>query len=124
MAPKAISSGSPRSRMGIFERCHASASAVTLAWIGVCIAPGTIVFTRILLLTHSIATALVIVRIELVLALWAIIPGHPRRPSSELLFTIAPPPLAAITGSAARIPRHVPVWRSEERRVGKEWVDT
>src|SRR3546814_18573354 len=59
--------------MGIFERCHASASAVTLAWIGVCIAPGTIVFTRILLLPHSIATALVIVRLAPLLALAAII---------------------------------------------------
>src|SRR3546814_12272427 len=70
--------------MGIFERCHASASAVTLAWIGVCIAPGTIVFTRILLLPHSIATALVIVRIEPLLALQAIIPGHPRDRNSGL----------------------------------------
>src|SRR3546814_2315473 len=74
-----MSSGSPRSPIGILATCCARISGGTSAVIGVFIGPGMIVFTRTPFLTYSIAVTHDIMRSALLLALKLIAAGAAMR---------------------------------------------
>src|SRR5215470_15034945 len=85
-------------------RCRFCSGVRTLI-ISVSIGPGCTEFTRILRGARSIAAALVIPLNAHFVALYAIAPGDPRRPATDDILTIEPPPDRSINGATVLMPR-------------------
>src|SRR3546814_11491279 len=89
-----MSSGSPRSPIGILATCCARISGGTSDVIGVFIGPGMIVFTRTPFLTYSIEVTRDIMRSALLPALSLLAAGAAITGYRALTFSIAPITLA------------------------------
>src|ERR1700756_788970 len=86
------------------SRCRFCSGVRTFS-ISVSIGPGCTEFTRILRGARSIAAALVIPLNAHLVAPYASAPGDPRRPATDDILAIAPPPDCSINGTTVFMPR-------------------